>query len=301
MKTMAVAALAVLAGSGAAFSQGVGSSPVYANGMIQYEYLGQGGDWVDFGYGDLALGLRGNLGNKTVGLELGVVAIGSSEGSFSRSALFPTVWVETSFGKFSAGVPRSAMASRIKVPTIAGTYYFTDFYQLAFNFTDMALLQGGVDSYGVRYDGAFGGFDVGLSAHHLSSGSGSGTSITGFVGRDYGALDFAVGFEHLQGDSSSETTYTATLGYDVGLYGARLTLGDSFMMADSAYSLEAFYRPLDWLKVKASYGNYAGSSIYGVNAEASFLKNGYVGVGYFDSPDFGEGFATAYAGWKLNY
>ncbi len=305
MKKTVLSMVALLAGSGAAFAQSGGSSPLYANGFVQYEYL-SGADEVDFWFGDFALGLRGAFGGTPVGFDLGVLAVGSTQEDFSTSALFPTVWAETAYGKFSLGRPRSAMASRIKVPPIAGTYYFTDDIQVAFNFTDMAVLQGGVDSYGLRYDGNFNGFDVGLSWHHLEGiggkgMGGNGTSLTGFVGRDYGAFDFAVGFEHLQGEGNSETTYVATLGYDVGTYGARVSLGDSFLMPDSAYSVEAFYRPLDWLKVTASYGNYASAAVYGANAEASFLKNGYAGIGYFDGDGFSSGITTAYVGWKLNY
>ncbi|MBW6506275.1 MAG: hypothetical protein K0B00_05915 [Rhodobacteraceae bacterium] len=301
MKTTVLAMAALIAGSGTAFAQSGDTSPVYANGFVQYEYLSDSSDGVDFGFGDFAVGLQGAFGGNKVGFDLGVIAVGSIQEDFSESALFPTFWTETSFGKFSIGRPRSAMASRIKVPPIAGTYYYTDFIQMAFNVTDMAVLQASAESYGLRYDGSFSGYDVGLSWHHLEGVGGSGTSLTGFVARDYGAFDFALGFEHLQGNGTNETTYVATLGYDVGTYGARLSLGDSFIMPDSAYSVEAFYRPLDWLKVTASYGNYASNVVYGANAEVSFLQNGYAGVGYFDGDGFPSGFTTAYVGWKLNY
>lgn len=302
MKRLVLTAAALLAGAGVASAQ---SGSLYTSGSVQYDYLTSNGSDLSFAYADFALGFGfGGVSSLPMGFELGVLGIAADGGGpvSSEIALFPTFWVDTSVGRFSAGVPRSAFGSAIQLPRMGGSKYASLLFAPALNMTDFLPLIGNINSYGLRFDGAIGSLDAGLSVHGFTDTGSDATSVTGFIGRDYGALDFVVGFESISSSGSSQQTYAAQIGYDVGLYGARLTLADTSLSSDMLALVDAFYRPIDWLTLNASYATVGGSNdFYGINAEASFLKNGYAGIGYLS--DFGgsDGITSVYVGWKLNY
>jgi hypothetical protein len=306
MKRVALTAALVLAGAGVATAQ---SSGLYTSGYVQHDYLNPSGSSSDanFSSADFVVGYGfGGAGSLPMGVELGVLAFAIDSGgpAQTKHALFPTFWVDTSVGRFSVGAPRSAVGSAIRIPRIGGTAYLPLMISISLAQTDYVPLMGGnIHSYGVRYDGSVGGFDAGLSLHGFTGSASDAHSLTGVIGRDYGAFSFAVGFDALQTPSYSEQTYLAQLGYDAGRYGGHLTLAANSDSNDLLTVADVFYKPIDWLTLNASYLNSSGSDdLYGLNAEVSFLKNGYAGVGYIDG--FGGGsdyLTTVYAGWKLNY
>jgi hypothetical protein len=303
MKHAALTAALVLAAATAASAQ---SNNLYTRGSVQYDYLSSNGSDVSFAYADLAIGFGfGGGSSLPMGFELGVLGIASDSGGpfDNRAALFPTFWVDTSVGRFSVGAPRSAVGSAIQIPRFGGSRYLSLIFGEAIGVTDFVQVYGEAHSYGARFDGFIGGFDAGLSVHQFTGTASDATSVTGYFGRDYGALDFTVGFEAINTGSTDLRNYLAQVGYDAGQFGGHLTLVDANLSSDLLVLVDAFYKPLDWLTLNAGYGT-AGSSddFYSVNAEVSFLKNGYAGVGYLDGfGGGGNGVTSAYVGWKLNY
>jgi hypothetical protein len=303
MNRTATAIAILLAGATAASAQ---SNNLYTSGSIQYDYLSSNGSDVSFAYADFAVGFGfGGGSSLPMGFELGVLGIASDSGGpfDSRAALFPTFWVDTAMGRFSVGAPRSAVSSAIQIPRFGGSRYVSLLLSSTIGVTDFVQLVGEAHSYGARFDGSIGGFDAGLSVHQFTEGASDATSVTGYFGRDYGALDFALGFEAINTGSSDFQTYVAQVGYDAGQFGGHLTLADSSSSSEVIVMVDAFYKPIDWLTLNAGYlGTGSSSELYSVNAEASFMKNGYAGIGYIDSlGGSGSGITTAYVGWKLNY
>ncbi len=303
MKRAALLTTALLAGAGNAQAQ---SSGFYTDGFVEYGYLTGDGDEISMGYADFSLGFGfGGGSSLPMGFDLGVLG-GVIDGfgpSDSEFVLFPTVWLDTSVGRFSIGTPRSAIGSAFDLPNLGGSNILKVELNAFVNITDYVPLLSGVNSYGARFDGNFGGFDTGLSVHGFTGVGSDSTSITGFVGRDYGAIDWVIGVESFSFSGISRQSYFAQVGYDVDQCGGSLTLIDGDMTPNLLVVLGGFYKPLDWLTLNATYINFGSSNdTIGVSAEASFLKNGYAGIGYLDSiGGGGSGITTAYVGWKLNY
>lgn len=300
MKRLAFTLAALLASTGAAAAQ---SNGFYGTGSIQYEYLLPGdGSTHKLGATDLTIGTAfGGGGSAEFGVELGAMWF-MNETSLNEYVLFPTLWMDSAYGRFSIGAPRSAAGSAISFPRIGGSNAVLLEFRYITDITDYIALDSDSRSYGVRYDGQLGSFDAGLSLHGFTGAIEGYHSVTGSVGRDYGAFEFALAFESVSGPSESFTTYIGKLGYDAGRYGAHLTVASGDRFPDTISVADAFYRPLGWLTLEATVANFGGSeNLYGASAEASFLDNAYAGVGILDKAGSGDPAYTAYVGWKLNY
>lgn len=301
MKSPSAPLLALLATATLAQAQ-TADQPMYVSGDLRFDYADTNGGDADLAQIDISLGLRmGAPGGNPLGFELGIKGYESAEFDLSDYALFPTLWVETGYGKFSVGAPRSALADRIETPRFGGSRIADPLLDGALNTTEALATLGDQSFYGLRYDGTFGDYDVGASWHHFDNNA---DTLTAVVARDLGAFDFALGVELIDAPGLNEENLLATLGYDAGQYGGRFTWGQSGIVGDTdGVALEGFYKPFDPLTLGASWGRIdAGSDphILGVSAEMEFLTNGYAGVGYVDAED-ADNAATAWVGWKLDY
>lgn len=301
MKRLGYSLLTLLVSTTLASAQSLGGAG-YVSGEVQFEYLWvSGGSSGDLTRADVTLGLDfGGISAGRFGAELGLKGYFSIEGSLAQYALFPTLWYEGGFGRLSVGMPRSPMADRIPLPKFGGSYFSHGYTEMFFNYTEALPMFGDVDTYGIRYDAKLGGFDLGVSLHHLPDIDEN--MVVAALARDYGAFDFAIGIEADAGNPTVNNNITATLGYDVGRWGARLTLGRTASGGDGfGYALDAFYRPTDALKLEATYANYdfAGiGSVYGVNAEYAVLDNAVLGAGYMTGDAFDDTVGV-YFRWNL--
>lgn len=301
MKTPCYSVIALLAGTALASAQSLGGMG-YVTGEMQFEYGWANGGSGDLTRADLALGLDfGGVSAGRFGAELGLKGYFSAEGSNALYALFPTLWYEGGYGRLTVGVPRSAMADRVAMPKFGGSYMTHSFTEMFFNFTEAAQMFHDDIAYGIRYDTVLGGYDLGVSYHHFDQ---FGVDmLTAGIARNYGAWDFAIGFEAMTDDIADNNNIAATLGYDNGVYGARLTAGQTGMADGFGYALDAFYRPVDKLKLEATYANYdfAGiGSVYGVNAEYAVFDTAVLGAGYVRGDYFGDIYGV-YLRWNLDY
>ncbi|WP_372837946.1 hypothetical protein [Phaeovulum sp.] len=301
MKHLALATSILLAGATSAQAQ---SGGVYTSGLIEYSYNATSD--ISIAYADFSLGFEFGSDDLPMGFDLGILGFANDGGGSisSYSSLYPTFWVDTSIGRFSIGVPRSALGSKIDLPAIGSTTMLDLMYGYFIKLTDYLPLVTDVDSYGARFDGAFGGFEAGISVHDLSNAVGSATTVTGYISRDFGAFDFTLGFEDVDQSPISQRSYFAQIGYDVGTYGGHLTVIDPSVLTAPGVMvmLDGFYKPNDWLKLSAAYASQEGASdLYSVNAEASFLKNGYAGIGLWEASGGTGSNTTLYVGWKLDY
>ncbi|MDP3861625.1 MAG: hypothetical protein Q8Q63_08580, partial [Phaeovulum sp.] len=183
MKRAALILTMLLAGAGAVSAQ-VGSSSFYSNGSLQYEYLGNtSGASQTFATADFNVGMGfGGISSAPMGFELGVFSFAGDSGE--RYVLFPTLWMDSAYGRFSVGAPRSALGSALSFPNIGGSSILSLELRSIANLTDFVVLdESDVRSFGARFDGAVGSLDAGLSVHGFT-GSGEGDySVTGVVGR----------------------------------------------------------------------------------------------------------------------
>jgi len=143
---------------------------VYIRGSIQAEYLSDGTTNVTAGAADIVLGYKASgVSSLPVGIEVGLYRFGTDSLSFD-TVVTPVVFIDTQFGRFSAGTPRPALDDYIMQSRYANSVYW-DLGLVGrsnLSYTDFAHKIIGAESSGVRFDGARGALRYGISAHRFT-------------------------------------------------------------------------------------------------------------------------------------
>lgn len=145
------------------------SSPFEITGWAALSYFEDPSNSESFYYTDLDIVVAPGafLSSAALGFALGVEALGSSSGR--EHALYPTIFYDTSVGRFSAGIPRSVYDRGYLANELVSGSIRSDF-ELALLFSDsfvtVGYLKFGVDNpLGLRWDHEFGNTKVGASYH----------------------------------------------------------------------------------------------------------------------------------------
>ena len=263
----------------------------------------QGGTFASSGEefsADLTLGFSGaDTGSMPFGAEVNLdyIALGGGD----ASAINYSLYYDSSFGRFSVGLPRAAVDDYVGgISPFRSTTLSISYGQLFSSYSGyMALISPTSPfDYGLRFDGGTGDLEYGIS-YLYSSGFGEGVTTAGarYTFADYYTV--AVGMETIP--LAPFPGLLASLQADYGNSG--WTLGASRPViggGNTFYSASGFY---DWnnFRVRAGIvgGGGSGFDLYNVGIEYSFLDNGYVGV---EAIGGGGGLSeyAVYAGWNFD-
>ena len=190
-------------------------------------------------------------------------------------ASYAALTYSTSFGKFSAGVPRPAIADMIRFPAIGGNRTLDLVLPITERTAEFAYLLGEVDApLGLRYDGRYGNLSVGLSWHHFDE-AGTDADVYDLVLRyDVGSLGVYAAVEHLD-VSGLESGSDHFLGVEGDFSGgsapirAGLALFDreTFVFSGEVQGARGYvtYMPTDRIDVTGSFVTAEGNQIYGLD------------------------------------
>lgn len=295
----------------------------YAHGTIQYESLdfGNGIGDMQFFSGDVTVGLKGIAGTG-LGFELGLKGYDFSEFDLDDiglrdQGLFPVVFYDTAYGRFSAGIPRSATGSYFRLPEIAGSHLVSEFGGILTATSDFFQTVVG-DTVGLRYDGTFDKISLAVSYHRANNilGSPFDAEVLSAAG-SYTMNDFtfALGLNHVSVEGYSDSALMARANYDQDKWGAQLmyaeapTNGAPLNLQADLVALSGYYRPIDKLTLKADIGvlsaDIGGPSvdvtIYGVNAEYDVWNGIYVGAGLADTDQNSDTMTNVYVGYNFSF
>lgn len=231
-----------------------------------------------------------------------------SQDDFNVHAVYGAVTYTTSFGKFSAGVPRPVMTDVVRFPAIGGVRPL-DIETTAFTQSIaeiIYLLQETDPPLGLRYDGRFGDLSVGLSWHHFDE---SGTEVDVYdLGLRYDIgnwsvfavaehLDVSVGF--------SDTDYVVGVEGDFTGGSAPIRAGLALFDRDLFFSAGVqgargyvTYLPTDRLALTGTMLTVEGDAIYGIDMRYTFFQGAYAGLGVVDGDDIDQFYQVA-LGWEF--
>lgn len=283
--------------AGAGFAQSMPAG-FYANGNVQAEYVSTSSDNYNFGIADITLGYSGaGAGSMPLGFELSLYTIQGDPVDFDPHVI-GTVFYDSSYGRFSVGLPRAALADYVEVPKFGNSKVIGLEYGIPFgSMLNLYFKTGDAPyDYGVRYDGMVGGADVGLSYHRID---GDDSAISGGV--RYAVNDtytVAAGFETING-GPTEAGFFTSVAADYGTFGGLLNISSPIGTDEVFYSIEASYDVSDDLVLTAGYV-YVDEDVFTFDAQYSFMDNGYVGASVLTS-DGSDSIYTAYVGWNINY
>ncbi len=198
-----VLALASLGAQGVAAQ----SSGFYLNGHVQAGVVTSTGDAygmtdLDFGY-DAASAGGGSWG---VDANLLGAFIRTSTSSSTWGAISASLYFDTSYGRFSIGIPDSPLDDYVDRPDLAGADMMNLGLYPIVNSSNSFLRFMGQQIYGLRYDGSAGNFEYGAAASYVSFGGGN-TLLEGAVSYQNGNYTLGAGVESYSG--------SGVIGYDI--------------------------------------------------------------------------------------
>lgn len=314
--SLALASALFAASSASAQSSGPFSGPsqFFIDGYVDLSYFdASGGQDGTLFRSEVDLGFRPE--GDGLGFELGLDGywLDSSTVDDDNTAIYPAVTLNTAFGQFSAGIPRSVLDRGYAADTVFARSSLLDLQLNVFtdSFLGSAYLTSSETPYGLRYDGEFGATKIGLSYHQIDLGGGDIDNYALALRHEFDAIssfyDFALfgGFEHVTDATTDVTNYTigAEGGADDWTVGLQLTdnelIGDSRIAEVYAdYTINDFTISGSVLDVNPGFG--PSISYYGVGAEYRFLQNAYVDASIVDSD--ATGFERTYEvslGWRF--
>lgn len=295
-KKITITAIAtVCAGAVSAQSMPAG---FYANGNLQAEYLATGSNDYTMGVAGITLGYNGAAaGSMPLGIEVEINAIRGDSTNLGPSVL-GSIYYDSSYGRFSVGLPGAALDDYITAPSIGGSKLlglelgtpFGSLLNLVLKFDNVPY------DYGVRYDGTAGDASFGISYQVFD-----GTTQAISAGVSYRLNEnytVAAGVEAID-DGGMEVGYFSSVVADYGKFGGLLNVSSPLGTNEVFYSIEASYNVLEDLKLTAGYVA-AGEKFYSFGAQYAFMDDGYIGASVLDN-GIDEPIYTVYAGWDFNY
>ena len=189
--------LALVAGSLIATQAAAQSQGLYARGVAELEYLSIGSDDDTGLYTNFTAGIDpAGIGSPwPLGVELSVEAF--EYDNVDAEAIFATIFYDTSYGRWSLGIPAPVVDDYVTKPVI-GQSYLLDRGELGIlSRSVVRALQLGSDeeAFGLRYDGTFGATRLGVSVHDVDDFDAQVNGIAASF--DLGLADAALGVEYL--------------------------------------------------------------------------------------------------------
>lgn len=302
LTTVAAGALAV---AGQAQAQ---DTVFFSDGVIVYENVDGDGGSVDGIVADFNVGFRA-AGETGFGAYLGVDAFDIEDENVS--VVYGAAFYDFGSGQISLGAPRLPSYDFILTPTFGGSETlgaFSEFSAFSSTFGEFAAYFDEEPPYGVRYDGDYGAFNVGVYLGQYVDISNSGDNATvGQIAASYetGPTTLWLVYEGTDIENGPTLdTYGAGVEYDDDMFFVGLSAINTDFFGLDSETLTQLYggvRPLDFLELRAGYATVAGEDFdaYTVGAEVTFLENGFLSVDYIDADV--EEFTVAALGWRLEY
>ncbi len=225
-----VLALASLGAQGVAAQ----SSGFYLNGHAQAGVISAGGDIygttdLDFGY-DAASAGGGSWG---VDANLQGYYSRTSTSSSTMGAISASLYFDTSYGRFSIGMPDSPLDDYVGYPDMAGSSLGTLLLLPVRISSNSFLRLTGMQVYGLRYDGSAGNFEYGAAASYVAGGGGD-TLLEGAVSYQNGNYTLGAGVESYSG--------SGVIGYNIS---ARMDTGrlsaEASVVRPAVFPIGTFY------------------------------------------------------------
>lgn len=288
MKRFAAVPMLLCAGMASPVCAQSAQDGFYTNGYAELGHFRNSGSGETYGYTETTLGFSD--AGSGFGVELGVDALITD--TDDESAIYGALTYQSSFGKLSFGVPRSAVDAYLQnVPTLGGIVLFkigqTGFTKRSF-VTSSYLLTDDEVPVGLRYDGTFGATNVGASYQRFDD-----LDVYDLAGNyRIGETILTGALEHVASGSQSETRYFLGVESKFGKVSAGLLYSGNVAFNDeTAVEAYAKYKPLDQLELTATALNLdtggGSETLYGVAADYTFNKGVYVRAGVVD--DLGGG------------
>lgn len=290
LKKIGIAAIGVaFAGTATAQSMPTG---FYVDGNVEYAYFSRAPNDLNTSKIDLTFGYDGSqAGSVPIGAELNVYYL-DIYGNSPDPHVSGIVYYDSSYGRFSIGMPSTVVDDYIDAPVIgrADAFNFGSSGNIGDTYVGLVSEITETDVYGVRYDGNYNNVKYGLSYHVFENG-GDQYGITGAVQYQINDnITAAAGFETFNSDTSN-TGYYGLIEADYGRLGGKLLVAEGIIISETAILIEASYDLIDDLEVYAGYATSSGGldvDIAYVGLEYTFLDYGYVGASYIDGSPGGD-------------
>ncbi|MEE9454383.1 MAG: hypothetical protein V3V13_08380 [Paracoccaceae bacterium] len=268
--------LALISGNAAA--QSTPFEGAYFNGFVDYEHGVISGTSGEILTAELNMGFAPrNFGSSmAVGFDLEIDVFDTS--FISGTALYPSLFIDGTYGRFSIGLPRSVIGSYISRPSFANSSL--DNFVLN-NSRRSAMYAGNIGfpdfntDYGIRYDGQIGNTEFGASYHKVTS-NGDAFNIYGLAARHkigmtqiFGGIEFLTsnGFSNENIHIGFETRYDQFSG------------GATYSNSSETHVF-ANYHMNDQIEFNASFWNRdTRANRYGLGVKYGFWEGAYVDAG----------------------
>lgn len=269
----------------------------YIRGNIQAEYLSDGATNLTTGAADFVLGYKASgISSLPVGIEVGVYQFGSDFISFDH-VITPVLFIDTQFGRFSAGVPRPALDDYIQQSRYANSIYwdFTAAGSFSSSYADAVHKYIGMDSHGVRFDGARGALRYGISVHRI----GGLDWLTAAANYTAGQFVFAGGVE--MAETVPRNGYFASVQANFGQFSGRVSYVESLAVAMNFTEITGTYNPLANLTFEVGHLMFStGTSFTNGSVKYDLPSGTYIGANVVSMPGASSLFGI-FTGWDFSY
>ncbi len=271
------------------------------SGYIEYSDLNGDGFDESFGRMDADFAHHNLIGNFGVSLGIdGFYVDGNSE-----SELYPAITYSFGDHMISAGMTRSALDSGyLPDRQILGSSLFElELAGISGSFMKQALLLSGsdIDNIGLRWDGAFGNTEVGVSYNSISSSGSPSIDVYAVAVRhdmsglsSAGDLDIFAGYEHIGDTGSSSDAWTIGVEGQVNKFGYGVSFGDSDAFSGEHIRGWVDYDITDRLQVSAevlSFHDGPDTTLYSLGASYD-IWNGFVAEAHYIDDNDGDNRTT---------
>lgn len=285
------------------------SEGFYSSGFVQFEYYDINGINDDLFYIDGTIGFRAGTGNSlTWGAELSADAVHIDGETYD--VINATLYLDSMYGRFSAGTPKSVTDSLGARPSFDKTGVSTFGGPSIYSGSLVRLydLEGDYTPWGIRYDHQIGNTQFGFSANRLEEGSEDAIFYGAAIRHQFDNYSLFATYEFTGGDIPDHDKFSIGAEADFGQLRGGISYGQSDVFS-SDFDTAALYVDYDILDNLTAGGEYFRVSLpgdsadaYGVNVDYGFWRNAYVGASVIDGELFGDETAVVgRLGWKLDY
>jgi hypothetical protein len=270
----------------------------YIRVNIQAEYLSDGSSDLSAGAVDIVLGYKASgASSLPVGIEVGVYQFNTDSISFDP-IVTPVVFIDTQFGRLSAGAPRPALDDYILQSRYANSVYMDLVYAgvATSSFVDLTHKLLGLDSRGVRFDGTLGSVQYGISAHRIF-----GTDLfTAAANYTIGQFVVAGGIE--MADIAPSNGYYGSIQGNFGQFTGSVSVVRPTGATANYTQVTGTYSPMANLTLEASHlmVSFGSSRITNGSVKYDLPSGTYVGANVVSragsSPIYGF-----FGGWDFSY
>lgn len=198
------------------------SDGFYYSGKIAFDFLTADSESLTVGILDANLGYEFDGGNSfQVGFDLDVDAFHLSDSGYSlnENALYPSLTLNSQWGKTYIGLPQDARTSVYNFSDNNSSAYLDMFGSLLLfprSFLETAQFIGGLDTYGIRHDFGNDRYDASVSIHNYSFGSdnamGFSAAIDYSINENFAVVASAEAFNESGLENNFELGTIATFG-----------------------------------------------------------------------------------------